>query len=120
MKVGVKTNEIVPENATKPEGAKDDASNYYTAEGRIEIATGSSEETRTNNIYDLAGNMQEWTTETKIRKVNENNNTSTFAVLRGGSFHNNGSGNPVVYRLGYGTVEGMNVNIGFRTVHKIT
>ena len=57
MKVGVKTNEIVPENATKPEGAKDDASNYYTAEGRIEIATGSSEETRTNNIYDLAGNM---------------------------------------------------------------
>ena len=31
---------------------KDDASNYYTAEG-----TGSSEETRTNNIYDLAGNM---------------------------------------------------------------
>ena len=39
MKVGVKTNEIVPENATKPEGAIDDASNYYTAEGRIEIAT---------------------------------------------------------------------------------
>ena len=36
---------------------KYDASNYYTAEGRIEIATGSSEETRTNNIYDLAGNM---------------------------------------------------------------
>ena len=33
---------------------KDDASNYYTAEGRIEIATGSSEETRTNN---LSGNM---------------------------------------------------------------
>lgn len=65
MKVGVKTNEIVPENATKPEGAIDDASNYYTAEGRIEIATGSREETR-------------------IRKVNENNNTSTFAVLRGG------------------------------------
>ena len=97
MKVGVKKGEIVPENATKPEGAIDDASNYYTAEGRIEIATGSREETR-------------------IRKVNENNNTSTFAVLRGGSFHNNGSGNPVVYRLGYGTVEGMNVNIGFRTV----
>ena len=97
MKVGVKTNEIVPENATKPEGAIDDASNYYTAEGRIEIATGSREETR-------------------IRKVNENKYTNTFAILRGGSFHNNGSGNQVVYRLGYGTVEGMNVNIGFRTV----
>ena len=116
MKVGVKKGEIVPENATKPEGAEDAASNYYTADGRIEIATGSSDDTRTNNIYDLAGNMWEWTTETKIRKNNGNNINYTFAVLRGGSFHNNGSGNPVVYRLGYGTVEGLNVNIGFRTV----
>ena len=116
MKVGVKTGETVPENATRPEGAEDAASNYYTADGRIEIATGSSDDTRTNNIYDLAGNMWEWTTETKIRKNNGNNINYTFAVLRGGSFHNNGSGNPVVYRLGYGTVEGMNVNIGFRTV----
>ena len=116
MKGGAKTGETVPENATKPEGAEDAASNYYTADGRIEIATGSSDDTRTNNIYDLAGNMWEWTTETKIRKNNGNNINYTFAVLRGGSFHNNGSGNPVVYRLGYGTVEGMNVNIGFRTV----
>ena len=57
MKVGVKTGETVPENATRPEGAEDAASNYYTAEGRIEIATGSSDNTRINNIYDLAGNM---------------------------------------------------------------
>ena len=41
MKVGVKTGETVPENATRPEGAEDAASNYYTADGRIEIATGS-------------------------------------------------------------------------------
>ena len=39
MKVGVKTGETVPENATRPEGAEDAASNYYTADGRIEIAT---------------------------------------------------------------------------------
>ena len=97
MKVGVKTNEIVPENATKPEGAIDDASNYYTAEGRIEIATGSREETR-------------------IRKVNENNNTSTFAVLRGGSFIDGGSHSPVVCRSGDGTVSYATVGIGFRAV----
>ena len=114
MKVGVKTGETVPENATKPEGATDAASNYYTADGRIEIATGSSDNTRTNNIYDLAGNMWEWTTETKIRKNNGNNTNYTFAVLRGGSFNDNGSDVPVVYRNGSSTVSGTNVSVGFR------
>ena len=116
MKVGVKTGETVPENATRPEGAEDAASNYYTADGRIEIATGSSDDTRTNNIYDLAGNMWEWTTETKIRKNNGNNTNYTFAVLRGGSFLSGGSNFAVVFRYGYSTVSFSNVNIGFRAV----
>ncbi len=116
MKVGVKTGETVPENATKPEGAEDAASNYYTADGRIEIATGSSDNTRTNNIYDLAGNMWEWTTETKIRKNNSNNADYTFAVLRGGSFYYSGSYYPVVYRYGNFMVSYAIVSIGFRAV----
>ena len=116
MKVGEKKDETVPENATKPEGAEDAASNYYTADGRIEIATGSSDDTRTNNIYDLAGNMWEWTTETKIRKYNDDNKNYTFAVLRGGSFSYNGSYYPVVYRYGIGTVSYTNVHVGFRAV----
>ena len=116
MKVGVKTGETVPENATRPEGAEDAASNYYTADGRIEIATGSSDDTRTNNIYDLAGNMWEWTTETKIRKNNGNNINYTFAVLRGGSFIDGGSHSPVVCRSGDGTVSYATVGIGFRAV----
>ena len=116
MKVGEKKDETVPENATKPEGAEDAASNYYTADGRIEIATGSSDNTRTNNIYDLAGNMWEWTTETKIRKNNGNNINYTFAVLRGGSFIDGGSHSPVVCRSGDGTVSYATVGIGFRAV----
>ena len=116
MKVGVKTGETVPENATRPEGAEDAASNYYTADGRIEIATGSSDNTRTNNIYDLAGNMWEWTTETKTRKNNDNSTDYTFAVLRGGSFNNNDSRYPVVSRSGGHTVGNATVNFGFRTV----
>ena len=115
MKVGVKKGEIVPENATKPEGAEDAASNY-TADGRIEIATGSSDNTRTNNIYDLAGNMWEWTTETKIRKNNGNSTDSSFAVLRGGSFNGGGVNGPIVFRNGGSTVGNTIVHVGFRTI----
>ena len=115
MQVG-KTNAKVPEDATKPEGATDEASNYYTADERIEIATGSSDETRTNNIYDLAGNMWEWTTETRIRKRDSDEINRTYAVLRGGSFGNSGSGYPVVYRYGNFTVGSAIVHIGFRPV----
>ena len=108
MQVGVKTNETLPEDFANRD--------KYTAKGYIEIATGTSEATRTNNIYDLAGNMWEWTTETRIRKNNSNGNNSTFAVLRGGSFSNSGSDNPIVYRYGNETVGETSVSVGFRSV----
>lgn len=107
MQVGIKTNVTVPSDI--------DASKY-TADERIEIATGSSDNTRINNIYDLAGNMYEWTTETRIRKNNTNGNNTVFAVLRGGSFYDSGSDVPVVCRRGYSTVGNASVGLGFRTV----
>lgn len=46
------------------------------------IPTGSAEYTKTNNIYDMAGNVWEWTTEAY---------SAYYRVCRGGSY--NGSGN---------------------------
>ena len=49
------------------------------------IPTGSAEYTKANNIYDLAGNVREWTME-----ANFTNNR----VMRGGSYFNTGSTYP--------------------------
>ena len=52
---------------------------------RVIIPTGSAEYTKANNIYDLAGNVRDWTME-----ANFTNNR----VLRGGSYFNAGSNSP--------------------------
>ena len=49
---------------------------------------GFSENWKTKNIYDLAGNVSEWTSEAR----------SSLLIFRGGSYYNGGSGNPVSYR----------------------
>ena len=88
-----------------------DTTNYnYTA--RLELATGSAEETNINNIYDMAGNMWEWTTET-----GKPDGTSTVrAVPRGGGFNDLGSSDPVSGRRGNGRAVDCYVNVGFRVV----
>ena len=74
---------------------------------RLELATGASDDFKIYNIYDMAGNMWEWTTETS---------TSNTAVLRGGSFYNVGSYFTVVYRGGDNGVGVTYVGFGFRAV----
>ena len=76
-----------------------------------EIATGSAEETKINNIYDMAGNMYEWTTETGYP-----NGATERAVIRGGSFSDSGSGAPVCCRYGDVAVGWAGPSIGFRVV----
>ncbi len=99
--------------------------NKYTSasyDGRIykEIATGLCEETKIKNIYDMAGNMWEWTTETgdhQATKPDEMPITKgKCAVLRGGSFADDGSGRPVSGRYGGDSTEAANVRLGFRIV----
>ena len=48
-----------------------------------EITTGSAEYTKTNNIYDMAGNMWEWTTEVgdhSVANSKAETNNGSFAV----------------------------------------
>lgn len=74
----------------------------------LELATGSSEDFKAYNIYDLAGNMWEWTTE-------ESNDGR--AAIRGGSFRNSGEERPAVMVNGDNVLTGYYAyNIGFRTV----
>ena len=82
---------------------------------RIATINRDTKETKINNIYDMAGNMWEWTTETGKHGSTANDATN-YAVRRGGSFNNNGSDNPVSGRNGNNSVGDYNINIGFRVV----
>mgnify|MGYP004463652151 CR=1 FL=1 len=66
--------------------------------------TAFSEGIKRKNIYDLAGNLWEWTQEA----VSATNN-----ILRGGSFRYNYSGNPVSYRHSLNATTN-NTDLGFR------
>ena len=64
---------------------------------------GFSENWKIKNIYDLAGNVWEWTSEA----------CSSGFIRRGGSYNNVGGGGPVSYRSSYDASR-TNVGVGFR------
>ena len=65
--------------------------NHWNTENspRKVVETGSREEWCANNIYDFAGNVDEWTQE---------KNESSYRVIRGGDYRNVGGNYPVAYR----------------------
>ena len=98
-------------------------------ENRLELSTGMSEDFKAYNIYDLAGNMWEWTTETGTNPgsdkpgvdptCNEDKcpeGSAPNVVCRGGSFNNTGGDNPVVRANGCDAVDHFSLIIGFRVV----
>ncbi len=101
---------IIPEG-TAPKG---------NGNNRLELSTGASDDFKAYNIYDMAGNMWEWTTETAavtIKNDNGENKITTYAVHRGGSFggDSNKKSNPV-FAFGGNSIYDRGVLVGFRVV----
>ncbi len=89
--------------------------NTYKYKHHVEIATGASDNTKLKNIYDMAGNMYEYTTEYGYR--GDTSSSKKYIVNRGGAFDYSGSGHPVSERNGNATnAFAGGVNSGFRVV----
>lgn len=80
--------------------------NYRNTENspRKAVETGSREKWCANNIYDFAGNVDEWTQEQY---------NILYRVIRGGNYYCNGDACPVAYRVFYGPSIGYDIT-GFR------
>ena len=101
---------LVYKNGTYTKGSE------YTEVATGVTVEGDSKRNSACNIYDMAGNMWEWTTETG-KYDSKDANATNYAVRRGGSFNNGGSDYPVSYRHGDHTVSySYDFGIGFRVV----
>ena len=74
---------------------------------RYLLTTGSSEEVKQKNLYDVAGNLWEWTQEASFYDLNRN------YILRGGCISDSYSNFPACYRYGY-TAHHTSTAYGFR------
>ena len=72
----------------------------------ILITTGGTEQSKVMNIYDIAGNVWEWTLE-------KTSVTGNPCASRGGDFSDAGSYDPAAYR-GNGSTGGSDDDVGFR------
>ena len=73
--------------------------------GNMNYTTGRNEAWKANNIYDLAGNVWEWTTEAR---------GSDVRVYRGGHCNNGGSVYPASSRYIHGYPDNSDGDLGFR------
>ena len=101
--------EITNENskyAPNGSGWTNGARGKKEANASILLSTGASETFSKQGIYDIAGNVREWTL--------EYTSTSNYpCALRGGRYSNGGSINPAAHRLNTNTTD-YNNSFGFR------
>ena len=99
------------------------ATEYTELATGVTAIEGSSSQNKVKNIYDMAGNMWEWTTEvgnhssTETLLTKDEANVASYSVLRGGSFYNQGLADPISRRYGYNsTSTNFGLGVGFRVV----
>ena len=95
-----------------------DASSFTTNSGTsswVILTTGSTSQVLRKGLYDVAGNLWEWTQEASYLANLGYNTTYNTYNLRGGSFYNAYASNPACYR-GYRFAPHTNTNHGFRPV----
>ena len=90
------------------ESAKKENKTFYL------LSTGASEYNKAYNLYDVAGNLWEWTEESAV--YNTISTIATNHVLRGGSLGDTFSGSPACLRNGSHDAEFTAFNTGFRVV----
>ena len=73
----------------------------------ILVTTGTSEKNKVMNIYDIAGNVEEWTLE-------KTPNTGYPCAPGGGSFRDTGSNRPASRRIGFFSTDSSGDFFGFR------
>ena len=81
------------------------------------LSTGASDAAKRKNIYDVAGNLWEWTTEasyaTNYKNYSNTNFDENTHMIRGGSFNNASGTNPACFRKLFYAAN-TNALIGFR------
>ena len=98
-------------NQSNAKQSTNNGENWSVAQNKAEsvsilLTTGASEEFNKMNIYDIAGNVREWTLE-------YTSDSSDPCASRGGNYHNSGSYRPASYRKYNDTTYSDNY-VGFR------
>ena len=83
----------------------------YSGNGGELLTTGASTTTQKYHIFDIAGNLWEWTEEDSHYQA-----SGQYRVFRGGSYVNSSSDYPACYRAGNHSVSDTALRVGFRAV----
>ncbi len=98
------------------EKTEGNTNSYSSGNGDL-LTTGASGQTEKYHIYDVAGNLWEWTDEASLYKAGTASETNAqYHVLRGGECIDFSTTNPVCYRVGNGIVSHAEFSVGFRVV----